>query len=176
MDWEKMNQEPPLNRPSLMKIGQRMRGKPAKQIAAVKLFPTHRSSNLKTLILVNSSLMLDLLKAYPFHEKEIVIETWAMYRARKKKMRARSENRGNVLSPFITDHTPDRILRQIAREISPVGLLDAGLQLSRCPQWLADKIKVTVLESALDEDSHQIFGRLEYMGMMKEWLTTVETY
>ena len=142
---------------------------------ALHLFPLRRNNGGWTISLDNQRLH-DILEQND--DRSILIsDLWKLFRQVKKKYHACTAT-PSVFSGFITDWTPDNVLKQVITLISAETMVDAVLQLNRCPKWLFDKVRKIITKASLNPNLQMIDqdSRLDYLGMFKEFKERVEIY
>jgi len=127
---------------------------------------------------INQWLFNQLLISYPDDKTKLLDETWKMFNALRKRWKAPPVCSSMVASSFVKDQTPEYVLKAVDKMVSDEAILDATLQLKRCPVWLDRKIKRIITMIAIDEESYAIHesSRLDYMGEYKRFKREVELY
>ena len=177
-----MNNSWPLNQESLKRRSKKKNSTPEGEVAR-KLFPIRfvRGTGLSKqsrVLSINEILFNDVLKTYPTGMDTLIQELWYMFNHRRKTLRAAPGSPGAVAHTFVRNETPEPVLVQVNQMVTDVAMLDATLQLTRCPEWLAAKTKKIIVRVAIDEESYAIHAssRLDYMGEYKRFKREVELY
>ena len=113
------------------------------------------------------------------NRRETIELLWELWDQKRKTRHARVMHVSG-LSPFITDDTPEAILKKIWKmsDEEEMFMYWTAVNLRRCPKWLADAMREHMVSMSLDPDSYSVDepSRLDYVRQFKQFISEAEIY